>query len=279
MLAYPHINPIALQIGQFKVHWYGIMYIVGIAAAWLLARYRVIAQCSSVPSSSFGMNSASSKLFTVSEVGDLIFYCALGVIIGGRLGFIVFYYLLYNPLSMFNDPSIIFKVWEGGMSFHGGLIGVVVGLSLFAKKNHKRFIDIADFTAPLVPLGLFFGRIGNFINGELPGRVTNVAWGMIFPNFGALPRHPSQLYEAIGEGILLFIFMWCYSAAPKPRGKVAAWFLVGYGCIRFICELFREPDSFIGFIGYDWLTMGQLLSLPMVFVGAVMLLFVHFKEV
>lgn len=270
MLTYPEINPVALQIGPFKVYWYGIMYIVGIVGGWMLARYRVTKfsqysnRAEAAPSTP-----TPSPLFTKDEVSDLIFYCAFGVILGGRIGYILF----YSFANFIANPLVLFKTWEGGMSFHGGLIGVTIALLLFARKTQKKFIDIADFTAPLVPLGLFFGRIGNFINGEVWGRVTNASWGMVFPslNAGLLPRHPSQLYEAFGEGIVLFIILWLYSATPKPRGKITALFLLSYGCIRFSCEFFREPDLFLGFIAFNWLTMGQLLSLPMIVIGAWML--------
>lgn len=294
MFTYPHINPVALRIGALKIHWYGITYILGITAAWLLAHYRVTAAaatkkaaCANAASPSVAASAVASptspviiattcapsplsRFFTATEVSDLIFYCAIGVILGGRVGYILFYYF-----SVFiANPLVLFKVWDGGMSFHGGVIGVVVALYCFAKKTKRWFIEIADFTVPLIPIGLFFGRIGNFINGELWGRVTNVAWGMVFPDpaAGALPRYPSQLYEAFFEGIVLFVALWIYSSVPRARGKVTAWFLIGYGCMRCGCEFFREPDVFIGFVAFDWLTMGQLLSLPMIVAGVLLLL-------
>jgi len=278
MLIYPNIDPVALQIGQVKIHWYGMAYVVGIVIAWLLALYRArIRQGVGVSGCAIADDSRLVKVaaFTTEEVGDLICYGAFGIILGGRLGYIFFYYLLYNFPAVLANPWLIFKLWEGGMSFHGGLIGVAIALWLFAKKTKKHWLDVADFVAPLVPVGLFLGRIGNFINGELRGRVTDMPWGVIFPDemvsavAGVVARHPSQLYEALLEGVVLFIVLWFGSAdlATARRGKVTAWFLIGYGCIRFFCEFFREPDNFIGFIAFSWLTMGQLLSLPMMVLG------------
>lgn len=257
MLTYPNINPVALKIGALKIYWYGIMYVIGFISAWVLARYRA-----SKPTSSF----------TKEQVGDLIFYAALGVILGGRLGYFIFYYLVYNFSFFLADPWVVFRIWEGGMSFHGALLGVVISLWLFARKNERQFLSVADFLVPFIPLGLFLGRLGNFINGELWGRVTSVPWAMIFPQVDLLPRHPSQLYEAFFEGLVLFVFLWWYSSSKRVRGSVSAWFLIGYGAARFLCEFWRQPDSFAGFVAFDWLTMGQLLSLPMMVVGFVMLI-------
>jgi len=247
MFIYPNINPIALSIGPIKIYWYGILYLISFAVIWLLAVKR------------------SKYLYpkwTREQIIDLVFYGAVGVVVGGRVGEMLF----YEYSTLFSQPLSLFAIWHGGMSFHGGLIGVLVSLYVFARKTQRNFWDIMDFVAPLVPLGLFFGRIGNFINHELWGRVTNVAWAIIYPMVDLSPRHPSQLYEACGEGILLFIILWLYSRRPKPRGAVAMIFLLGYGWIRFICEYFREPDVALAF---NFLTRGQLFSLPMILMGAV----------
>lgn len=248
MLTYPDINPIALAIGPLKIHWYGLMYLLGFFMAWLLAHWRA---------------KHYSLVWTSEQISDLIFYLALGVIIGGRIGYMVF----YNFAELVQQPWSLFKIWQGGMSFHGGLIAGMLAIYLFGRKYHKSFWEVTDFTAPLVPLGLAAGRIGNFINGELWGRVTDVPWGMVFPQAGPLPRHPSQLYEFGLEGIILFIVVWYYAAKPRPVGRVTAVFLIGYGLCRFTVESFRQPDQQLGFIAFNWLTMGQLLSIPMILLG------------
>ena len=252
MLTYPSINNIAIQIGSIKIYWYGILYLISFALAWWLAKVR------------------SKKLnyhWDNEIISDFIFYCAIGVIVGGHLGYIVF----YNLSGLLNDPWFIFKIWQGGMSFHGGLIGVVIALALLARKMKLPYIKMIDFATPLTPLGLALGRVGNFINSELWGRVTTVPWGMISQNGGSLPRHPSQLYEAFAEGIVLFIIIWVYSSKPRPRGTTSGLFLCCYGIIRFVCEFFREPDLHLGFIASNWFTMGQLLSLPMIAIGTYMI--------
>ena len=248
MLLFPHINPVAFSLGPLHVHWYGLMYLLGFIAAWALAHWRV---------KHYQLN------WTSEQISDLIFFAALGVIIGGRFGYMLF----YNTGQFLNAPWIIFKLWEGGMSFHGGLIGVMVGLLVFARKIKKPFWEVADFFTPLVPLGLAAGRAGNFINGELWGRVTDVPWAMVFPNIDDQPRHPSQLYEFGLEGIVLFIVVWWYAARPRPAGCVSAIFLMGYAVCRLVVECFREPDAQMGFMAFNWLTMGQLLSIPMLLAG------------
>ncbi len=256
MLNYPIIDPVAFNIGPISVHWYGVMYLLAFAMALFLANLRV-------------------KVYKLDwnkqQISDLIFYAALGVILGGKLGFVLFYEILpnLNNLNNFNFWPTKLSLKEGirGMSFHGGLLGVTCAIYIFSKKTKKDFLDIADFTAPLVPLGLAAGRMGNFINGELWGRVTDVSWGMIFPYAGALPRHPSQLYEFFLEGISLFIVIWYYARKPRSKGSVAAVFLIGYAICRMTVEIFREPDQNLGFIAFDFLTMGQLLSIIMFFVG------------
>lgn len=252
MLAYPAIDPVAFKLGPLQVHWYGLMYLVGFALAWILCRIR---------------GRRPDLNFSAEEVADLIFYAAMGVIIGGRLGYILF----YDWPIFAQQPLIIFKIWQGGMSFHGGLLGVAFALWAYASRYQRNFFAVSDFLAPVVPLGLAAGRIGNFINGELWGRVTNVSWGMVFPGGGALPRHPSEIYEFFLEGNVLFLILWFYSARPRAHMSVSGLFLFGYGIFRFICEYFREPDPQIGFVAFGWLTKGQLLSIPMVVIGLLML--------
>lgn len=248
MLAFPHIDPVAFSLGPIHVHWYGLMYLLGFLGAWALATWRV---------KHYRLD------WTPEQVGDLIFYAALGVILGGRLGYMLF----YNTQQMISQPLSIFKLWEGGMSFHGGLLGVMLALWYFAHKVNKTFLQVGDFVAPLVPLGLAAGRAGNFINGELWGRVTTAPWGMVFPQVDSQPRHPSQLYELGLEGIVLFIVVWWYASKPRPAGCVSAIFLIGYAISRLIVECFREPDLQLGFVAFNWLTMGQLLSIPMLVAG------------
>lgn len=248
MLQYPNIDPIAFHLGPLQVRWYGIMYLVGFATAWLLATYRA-----RKPNSGW----------TSEQVMDLIFYAALGVIIGGRVGYMLF----YDFDNFISNPLTLFKIWQGGMSFHGGMLGAIISLWIWGWRIRKHLFDITDFVAPFVPIGLGLGRLGNFINNELWGRVTNVSWGMVFPNAGDLPRHPSQLYEFLLEGVLLFIILFWYSAKPRPRFAVSALFLLGYGGFRFVAEFFRQPDPQLGFIAFNWMTMGQLLCIPMMLGG------------
>lgn len=248
MLTFSNIDPVAFSLGPVKVHWYGLMYLIGFIGAWLLAYWR---------SKHYKLN------WNADQISDLIFYAALGVILGGRIGYMLF----YNSQELLRQPLLLFKIWEGGMSFHGGLIGVILALWLFARKFKKTFWDVCDFVAPLVPLGLGAGRIGNFINGELWGRVTDVPWAMVYPHVDDLPRHPSELYEFGLEGIGLFILVWCYAATPRKPGAVSAVFLIGYALCRLIAECFRQPDLQIGFVAFGWLTMGQLLSIPMLLAG------------
>jgi len=230
MLMYPTMNSIAFSLGPIEVHWYGIMYMVGFMGAWILGTHRA--------------RKSLSPLLTTTQVTDLIFYGALGVIVGGRLGYMLF----YDLPNFIHHPFILFQVWDGGMSFHGGLIGVCVALRICGRYMRKSIWDLTDFVAPLVPIGLAAGRLGNFINGELWGRVTTVPWGMIFPNAGPLPRHPSQLYEFLLEGVALFMILWFFSAKPRPRFAVSALFLLGYGSFRFFCEFWRQPDPQYGYL-------------------------------
>jgi phosphatidylglycerol---prolipoprotein diacylglyceryl transferase len=259
MLTYPHINPVAFSAGPVKVHWYGLMYLLAFSIAWCLGQYR--------------KKQHWTPVNTMTQVSDILFYGIIGVLLGGRIGYMLF----YDFFNFIHHPWIIIQVWDGGMSFHGGLIGSALGM-IYAKYKLKcRFLDLTDFFAPIVPLGLFCGRIGNFINGELWGRVTTSKIGMVFPNAGPLPRYPSQLIEASLEGILLFVILWIYSLKPRKSGALSAWFLILYGIFRITVEFFRQPDSQIGFIAWGWLTMGQLLSLPLILVG-IILLIIPFKK-
>jgi len=257
MIILPTINPIALQLGPLKIHWYGLMYLFGFAAAWGLALYRARSM------QTYPVN----RQWSAAQISDLVFYVALGVIMGGRVGYMLF----YDFSTLMAEPIALVKIWQGGMSFHGGFLGVLVGLWCFSRHVNKPFLSVTDFVAPLVPIGLAAGRLGNFINGELLGRVTNMPWGMVFPLGGPSPRHPSQLYELGLEGLLLFIVLWLYSAKPRPMSRVSSLFLLCYGSARFFVEFFRTPDQQLGFIAFNWLTMGQLLSLPMIFLGIYLL--------
>lgn len=263
MLTYPEIDPIALAIGPLKIHWYGLMYLLAFTSAYSLAVYRARRPGSG---------------WTEQQVSDLIFFGAMGVIIGGRAGYVLF----YNFPQFLEDPIWLFRVWEGGMSFHGGLIGVLLGLSWFAHRHNKNFFDVGDFVGPLAPIGLMFGRIGNFIGGELWGRIADpqaVPWAMVFPRAGDDPRHPSQLYQACGEGLLLFLILWWYSSKPRPRMAVGAAFLLGYGVFRSLAEFFREPDAHIGFDLFGWMSRGQLLSMPMILVGLILLIVAYQRNI
>lgn len=256
MLTYPQISPIAVQIGSIKIHWYGLMYVAGIILGWILLLHRA---------------KHSQGKWNSTLVGDLTFYFTLGMLVGGRVGYMIF----YDLPQLISHPFSLLKVWQGGMSFHGGLLGVVVAMWLFGRRFHKHFGDISDFLVPVVPIGLAAGRIGNFINGELWGKVTDMPWAMIFPYAGPYPRHPSQLYEFILEGVVLFIILWIYSAKPRPRLAVSGLFAVCYGSFRIVIEFFRQPDAQYGYLAWGWLTMGQLLSFPLVLVGVILLWFAH----
>ncbi len=255
MLTYPNINPVALQVGPVAIHWYGLMYLVGFVIAWTLGVLRA----------------RKTSEWNSQLVSELIFYSAVGVLIGGRIGYILF----YDFPGFIENPLLIFKIWEGGMSFHCGLLGVIGALSLYCHNFKKHFFAVTDFIAPLVPISLGFGRIGNFINQELWGRVTDVPWGMVFPLAGPLPRHPSMLYEAFLEGLVLFVIIWFYSAKTRPRLAVTGLFLLLYGSFRFFIEYFRQPDPQLGFIAFGWLSMGQLLSIPMILAGVLLLWYAY----
>ena len=258
MLTYPEIDPIAFHIGLLPVHWYGLMYLLGFSAAWALLFWRA---------------GSENNVWQRMQVGDLIFYGAIGIILGGRIGYMLFYAF---P-ELVQSPFTLFKIWQGGMSFHGGLAGGILALWLYGKKQGHGLFDTLDFVAPVVPIGLGAGRIGNFINGELWGRVTSKPWGMIYPDAGLQPRHPSELYEFFLEGVLFFIVLWWFSNKQRPRMAVSALFLLLYGSFRFFCEFFRQPDIQLGFVAWDWLTMGQLLSVPMIILGIILLVIAHRK--
>ncbi|KWV16302.1 prolipoprotein diacylglyceryl transferase [Xanthomonas translucens pv. translucens] len=273
-MTYLHqIDPIAFSLGPVKVHWYGLMYLAAFASAWWLGRLRIRA----------------GRLPGVDMDGfsDLLFYAMLGVVLGGRIGYMLFY-ALHDFLA---NPLLIFKVWDGGMSFHGGLIGVLVAAAWWSRKSRLHFFDTMDFVAPLVPLGLGFGRVGNFVGGELWGKFTNAGWGVIFPRTpelqdwplaqiqaqyarGALDkfaRHPSQLYEAVLEGLVLFALLWVFSLRPRRRYAVSGLFALLYGVFRFAVEFVRVPDAPIGYLAFHWLTMGQILSTPLILLGLFLL--------
>ena len=269
-MLYPDIDPIVLALGPLKIRWYGLMYLVGFAAAWWLGRWRA---------------RQPGSAWREPEVDDLIFFGAIGAVLGGRLGYILF----YSFPDWAADPLRIFRIWEGGMSFHGGLLGVLVAVALLARRTHRPFFAVADFLAPLVPVGLGAGRIGNFINGELWGAPTTVPWGMQLPCLRfpeqcvglpadalySVARHPSQLYEAALEGLALFAILWIYSSRPRPTMAVSGLFLVFYGLFRFVIEFVRLPDAHLGYLAFGWLTMGQLLTLPMLAAGLLLLWLAH----
>ena len=256
-MTHPFIDPVFIDLGFLKIHWYGIMYLLAFLFAYLLAKIQ------------------AKKLsdWNIKQVEDLIFYGVLGAVLGGRLGYMFFY-----NFSMFIDnPIIFFALQNGGMSFHGGFLGVLVASILFSRKYNKTFFATTDFIAPLVPLGLGFGRIGNFINGELWGGVTDSFWGVYVSDLEQT-RHPSQLYEAFLEGFVLFIILWFVSKKSLSQATVSAFFLIFYGFFRFIIEFIRVPDIQLGYLAFGWLTMGQLLSIPMIFFGILLLILRHFKN-
>lgn len=274
---YVAIDPVALSLGPVSIHWYGIMYLLAFLFFWAggnwLVRHR-------------GWWGWSSQ-----DVADVLFYGMIGVVVGGRVGYVLF----YGFASFLQDPLFLFKITQGGMSFHGGLLGAILAVAYFARRTQRSFWQATDFAAPLVPLGLGLGRLGNFIGGELWGRYSDVPWAMIFANSiepggwrsealrqawltGSLDqfaRHPSQLYQALLEGLALFVLLAWYSRKPRPAAAVSGLFLAGYGVFRFVAEYFREPDSHIGFIAGGWLTMGMALSLPMVVAGCVLLILAY----
>jgi phosphatidylglycerol:prolipoprotein diacylglycerol transferase len=287
MFVHPQFDPVAVQLGPLAVRWYGLMYLVGFIQLVILGKLR-----------------ARQNLLTgwhPRDVDDMLFYGVLGTIIGGRLGYVLF----YKPFYYFAHPAEVLAIWQGGMSFHGGFLGVLIALWLFARNRNKRWLDVTDFVAPLIPLGLAAGRLGNFINGELWGRVTSATapWAVYFPQaaaedrawittfpqeaaarglsaiyerVGMLPRHPSQLYESALEGLVLFALLWLYARRRRPLGAVSGLFLIGYGSFRFLVEYAREPDSFLGILAMG-MSMGQWLSLPMIVIGVLMMLRAYWR--
>ncbi|MDT8991242.1 prolipoprotein diacylglyceryl transferase [Curvibacter sp. APW13] len=257
MLIHPQINPVALKLGPIAVHWYGITYLVAFALFMVLGRARLQHPGFSA--------TAGNSAWRFADVEDILFLGVVGVVLGGRLG----YCLFYKPAYYASHPLEVFAVWQGGMSFHGGLLGVIGAMVWFAYTRRRSFWEVADFVAPCVPTGLASGRVGNFINGELWGRVADPAlpWGMVFRDAGDLPRHPSQVYQFLLEGLLLFVLLWWYGKGQRQRGQVAAAFLFGYGLFRFIAEFFREPDAHLGLLALG-MSMGQWLCIPMVAAGA-----------
>lgn len=248
------IDPVAFRLGPLAIHWYGLMYLGGFLGAWLLAEYR---------------RRHGRLPVTRDALGDLLFYAMMGVIVGGRVGYMLFYTDIH---WIWTDPLALFRVWDGGMSFHGGLVGVLAMGLWWSRRHQLPFFDTVDFVAPLVPIGLGLGRLGNFINGELWGKPGDVPWAMIFPNApDRLPRHPSQLYEMLLEGVVMFAVLWLVSMKPRPRYLISGLFALMYGCFRFVVEFVRLPDPQLGYLAFGWLTMGQILSLPLIVVGLVLL--------
>ncbi len=271
MLTYPDIDPVILALGPVRIHWYGFMYLLGFAISWMLMRRRA---------------DRIGQEQTLQRIDDLIFYGAMGVILGGRIGYVLF----YGFSRFLSDPFYLFRIWDGGMSFHGGLIGVLIAMWLFGRRIKRSFFELTDFIAPMVPVGLFAGRIGNFINGELWGRPSELPWAIqvpcarfpevcngVYAGFSQ-PLHPSQLYEAGLEGVLLFLILWIYSRIPRPLMAVSGLFLAFYGLFRFAVEFVRMPDAHIGYLAFGWFTMGQLLSLPMLVAGLVLTAMAYTRE-
>ncbi len=251
MFVHPQFDPVAIHLGSFGIHWYGLMYLTGFLAFLALGKWQITHR--------------PWHGWTVPMLDDALFFGALGVILGGRLGYVLFYQSAY----FMQHPADILAVWQGGMSFHGGFLGVVLAMAWFARKYQLSWLAVMDFIAPLVPIGLGAGRLGNFINGELWGRVSNTDYGMVFPQVDGLLRHPSQLYEFTLEGVALFFILWTYASKPRASGAIAAVFLMGYGAFRFAVEYTREPDSYLGLLSMGF-SMGQWLSLPMLLIGAIL---------
>jgi phosphatidylglycerol:prolipoprotein diacylglycerol transferase len=259
MLIYPDIDPVALHLGPLTIYWYGVMYLIGFSGAFWLCWSR---------------RNKPATPWTTDELINLFFYGAIGVIFGGTWGELLF----YEPHTIIEAPLRLLEFWKAGRSFHGGLLGVIVAVLIYCHYYRRHFWEVMDFAAPAVPIGLATGRLGNFINGELWGHVTEGSWGMVFPHAGTLPRHPSQLYEFALEGVLLFVILVLYSRKPRPIGAVSGVFLIGYGLFRCIAEFFREPEMGQDFVALGWITMGQVLSVPMILAGLVILFYAYFKQ-
>ena len=264
MLVHPQFDPVALALGPVQIHWYGLTYLAAFGLYMFLAVRRV------------RLPHFAAAGWTRRDVEDMLFLGVLGVVVGGRLG----YALFYKPEQYLAHPAEILMVWKGGMSFHGGLLGVMAAMVWFARSRQRHFLEVMDVAAPCVPIGLAMGRIGNFINGELWGRVTDAPWGMVFRQTGdGLPRHPSQLYQAALEGVALFLIVWLFSAKPRPTMAVSGVFALCYGAFRFLVEFVRQPDAQLGYLAFGWLTMGQLLSLPLIVVGIILLALAYRRKV
>ncbi len=248
MIAFPNIDPVAIALGPISIHWYALTYLSGFAGAWALGRWRLRQPWCE---------------WSRQEFEDFLLYAMWGVILGGRIGYMLF----YQSQQLLSDPLSLLQIWQGGMSFHGGFIGVILAAGLFCRKTGKSIWQVTDFAAPLTCVGLFFGRIGNFINGELWGIESKVPWAVVFPGAGPNPRHPSQLYEALLEGLLLFLILWIYSSKQRPIRQVSGLFCIFYVLFRSLVELVRVPDAHLGYLSGGWLTMGQLLSVPMLLFG------------
>jgi phosphatidylglycerol:prolipoprotein diacylglycerol transferase len=261
MIPFPEIDPVAVSLGPLKVRWYGLMYVVGFVSAWWLARRRA---------------AQPGSTWTPAEVDDLMFYSVFGVILGGRIGWLLF----YGHDALQSDPGYWYKIWQGGMSFHGGLIGVLVALALLARRTKRRLVDVFDFAAPLPAIGFGAGRIGNFINGELWGKPTDLPWGFAVPQPDGTTAvlHASQLYQAFLEGLVLFVILWWFTARPRPRWAASGLFLVAYATFRIAVEFVRVPDVQLGYLAGGWLTMGMVLSIPMLLAGLAMLAYAYSKR-
>lgn len=260
MLVHPMPDPVIVSIGPLAVHWYGVMYLIAFAQFILIGRLRI------------KQPHIAAIGWKKEDLDDMLFYGVLGVVLGGRLGEVLF----YAPGYYFSNPAEIFAIWKGGMSFHGGFIGVMIAMAIWSRKQGRHFMDTMDFIAPLVPLGYAAGRLGNFINAELPGRVADASlpWAMIWPNVDSLPRHPSPIYQMLVDGVLLFIVLWFYARKPRPRMAVAGMFSLLYGCARFFTEYFRMPDYNVTFGGIT-ISAGQMLSVPMIVLGIILLTFAY----
>jgi phosphatidylglycerol:prolipoprotein diacylglycerol transferase len=252
MWQYPSIDPVAFSIGPLQVHWYGLMYLISFISCYLLCQLPWRRERAGL---------------SRTQVGDLIIYGAFGVIIGGRVGYMLF----YQWSVLLSDPLSLLRIWEGGMSFHGGLLGVILSLYIYARKYRIAFFSLTDFIAPVAPIGLAAGRLGNFINGELWGRYTDVPWAVLHAPYDSVGRHPSVLYEFALEGVLLFCLLWWFALKPRPRMQISGLFLFAYGVIRFSCEFYRQPDAHLGFVLGEWMTQGQLLSIPMLLLGVILI--------
>ncbi len=261
MIPYPHIDPVLVALGPLKVRWYGIAYVIGFISAWWLAKRRA---------------EQVGSTWKLTDVEDLIFFAVFGVVLGGRMGYLLF----YGQEQLARDPSYWYKVWEGGMSFHGGLLGVIIAMVLFAYRRGRSIGDVFDFVAPIPGIGILCGRIANFVNGELWGRPTDVPWGFAVPTEqGPIVLHASQLYEGLTEGLITFLILWTFTSKPRPRWVPSGLFLALYAIFRIAIEFVRVPDAQLGYLAWGWLTMGMVLSIPMLVIGAAMMVYGSVRQV